>query len=116
MDERYESKVRALRAAVLEGGGASEASARGAAEARAAEIAGRAGSGAGSLREALRPYVEKVAQHAYKVVDRDITALHAAGYSEAAIFEITISAALGAALGRLERGLAVLRGGGAECG
>ena len=39
-----------------------------------------------------------------------LAALQRAGSSEDAIFEITVSAALGAALGRLERGLTALRG------
>jgi hypothetical protein len=40
-----------------------------------------------------------------------VASLRRAGYSEDAIFEITSSAALGAALGRLERGMAALQGG-----
>jgi len=55
-------------------------------------------------------YVEKVALHAYRVTDADIDGLREAGYSEDAVFEITLSAALGAGLGRLERGMAALRG------
>jgi hypothetical protein len=55
-------------------------------------------------------YVDKVARHAYKVTDGDVEALQRAGNSDDALFEITVSAALGAALGRLERGLAALRG------
>jgi len=51
-----------------------------------------------------------VARHAYKLTDDDLTALRRAGSSEDAIFEITVSSALGAALDRLERGLAALRG------
>ena len=62
------------------------------------------------IPEALRVYVDKVALHAYKVTDRDIEELKQAGYSEDAIFEITLSAALGAGMSRLERGLAALRG------
>jgi hypothetical protein len=36
--------------------------------------------------------------------------LRRAGYSEDAIFEITVSAALGAGMIRLERGLAAMKG------
>jgi alkylhydroperoxidase family enzyme len=50
-----------------------------------------------------------VAKHAYKVTDADVEALRHAGYSEDAIFEITLSAALGAGLARLERGIEALR-------
>jgi len=60
--------------------------------------------------DALGRYVDMVARHAYKLTDDDLAALQRAGSSEDAIFEITVSAALGAALGRLERGLAALRG------
>jgi alkylhydroperoxidase family enzyme len=53
----------------------------------------------------LRPYVDKVARNAYKVVDADIDGLRAAGYSDDAIFELTLAAALGAARARLDAGL-----------
>ncbi len=56
----------------------------------------------------LRTYVSKVAQHAYRVTDEDVEALKRAGYSEDVIFEITVSASLGAAIMRLERGLIAL--------
>ena len=57
---------------------------------------------------ALTAYVDKVRQHAYRVTDADVETLKRAGYSEDAIFEITASAAMGAALLRLERGLIAL--------
>jgi alkylhydroperoxidase family enzyme len=49
--------------------------------------------------------VEKVARHAYKVTDADVDGLREAGYSEDAIFEVTLAAALGAAHARLSAGL-----------
>ncbi len=55
-------------------------------------------------------YTEKVALHAYKVTDKDIEALQGIGYSDDAIFELTLSAALGAGLSRLNSGLCALRG------
>ncbi len=55
--------------------------------------------------------MDKVARQAYKVTDDDIAALRQAGYSLDTIFEVTLSAALGAGMSRLERGLAVLKGG-----
>jgi len=57
------------------------------------------------LPDDLRPYVAKVAQNAYKVTDADVDALREAGYSEDAIFELTLAAALGAARARLDAGL-----------
>lgn len=59
---------------------------------------------------ALVAYVKKVAFYAYKTTEEDIEALRRAGYSEDAIFEITVSAALGAGMIRLERGLAAMKG------
>ena len=61
---------------------------------------------------ALQPYVDTVARYAYKVTDSDVQALQRAGggHSDDALFEITVAAAVGAALHRLERGLAALRG------
>ena len=61
---------------------------------------------------ALQPYVDTVARYAYKVTDGDVQALQRAGggHSDDALFEITVAAAVGAALHRLERGLAALRG------
>ena len=71
----------------------------------------------GGNDEAARPvpdewaaYVDKVARHAYQVTDEDVQALKDAGYSEDAIFEVTLSAAMGAGLARLERGLQALKG------
>jgi hypothetical protein len=61
------------------------------------------------LPPALTSYVDKVAQHAYKVTDEDVVTLERAGNSDDALFELTVAAALGAALLRLECGLAALR-------
>ena len=58
--------------------------------------------------EVLGPYLAKVRQHAYRVVDADVQALTAQGLSDDAIFEVTIAAALGEAERRLDVGLAVL--------
>ncbi|MCI0556518.1 MAG: hypothetical protein L0287_36715 [Anaerolineae bacterium] len=58
----------------------------------------------------LLTYVNKVTMNAYKVTDQDVQHLKAAGYSEDAIFEITLCASLGASPARLERGLQMLKG------
>jgi len=58
----------------------------------------------------LAGYIDKVALHAYEVRDEDLAALKQAGNSDDVLFEVTVSAALGAAVGRLERGLGALRG------
>lgn len=54
------------------------------------------------------PYLNKVSLYAYKVLDRNVDELKANDYSEDEIFELTISAALGAGLARLNHGLALL--------
>jgi alkylhydroperoxidase family enzyme len=72
---------------------------------RAQVAAYAAGREDAALPEELRPYVDKVAKNAYKVVDADIDRLRQAGYSDDAIFELTLAAALGAARSRLDVGL-----------
>jgi len=63
-----------------------------------------------SLPPEIKAYVTKVARHAYKVTDADIEALRNQGYSEDAIFEITLSASLGASMKCLSQGLAAIQG------
>ena len=75
---------------------------------RRAVLEHAAGTGGRDVPPALADYVDKVAKHAYRVTDEDVGRLQQAGHSDDALFEVTVSAALGAALGRLERGLAAL--------
>jgi hypothetical protein len=63
----------------------------------------------GSGPPGLQPYLDKVRLHAYKVVDGDVEALRQAGWSEDALFEATVAAAVGEGLRRLELGIAALR-------
>jgi hypothetical protein len=55
----------------------------------------------------LAALVDKIHRHAYKVTDDDLTRLRAT-YSEDQLFEIVVSAALGASRERLVAGLAAL--------
>ena len=55
----------------------------------------------------LQPLVNKVHRHAYKVTDDDIARAQAT-YGEEEMFEIVVSAALGASQQRLMAGLAAL--------
>lgn len=64
-----------------------------------------------NIPETLVPYVNKVTLYAYKVTDEDVQQLKDAGYSEDAIYEITLCASLGASLARLEKGLQIVIGG-----
>jgi alkylhydroperoxidase family enzyme len=103
----YPVDVHQLARAVLEGSGETPVALRRAVEARAARLA------AGDrpdlpLPAELDGFVRQVALRATEVTDGDIARLRAAGYSEDAIFEVTVAAALGAGLARLERGLAAL--------
>jgi hypothetical protein len=61
------------------------------------------------MDEPLAKVLTKVTRSAYTVTDEDIRGLLAAGYAEDTIFEAVISAAMGAAIRRYERGMAVLR-------
>jgi alkylhydroperoxidase family enzyme len=63
-----------------------------------------------SIPPALAGYVDTVKRHAYKVTDADVAALQRSGQSDDTLFEITVAAAVGAALHRLDRGMAALRG------
>lgn len=57
----------------------------------------------------MRSYLEKVRLHAYKVTDRDVDELRAAGFTEDEIFEHTVAEAVAAGLERIDAGLATLR-------
>lgn len=110
--DRYRELARRLREAVLGGPGETAPSLRAAVEAEAASLSGggERADHADRVPADLIDFVEKVARGAYRVTPEDVGALKAAGYSEAAIFEVTVSAAMGAASGRLERGLSALKG------
>jgi hypothetical protein len=63
-----------------------------------------------TLPPEIQTYATKVATNAYKVTDQDIAQLYADGYSEDAIFEITLSVAAGAGMMCLKQGLTALEG------
>jgi alkylhydroperoxidase/carboxymuconolactone decarboxylase family protein YurZ len=111
MQNRYANEVKHLLKAVLTSPGAIDTTIREAVEVFSAAQSDRIYMPMGEIPAALQAYLEKVVRHAYKVTDDDIQGLLQAGYSEEAIFEITVSAALGAGMGRLERGLAALQEG-----
>jgi len=102
MDElgtRHGNLVAALRRAVFSSPGSTDAGLR------------RAAAGGDLLPEPWAPYAGKVRERSYRVTDDDVASLRAAGRSEEEIFEITVAAALGAALHRLDAGLRAVRGG-----
>ena len=96
--DRHAAAVNALRHAVFELPGSTEPAVRAA-----------AGSG-GELAEPLGSYAATVRDRSYRITDTDLAGLTAAGLSDDAIFEITIAAAVGAALQRLDAGMRAIRG------
>ncbi len=110
MNKRHAAHVQRMVEAVLSGPGDTDPALRRAIEAWAAKLGGRSGAEEVEVPAELAGYVTKVALHAYKTLDEDIEALRNTGYSEDAIFEVTLSVAIGAGQARLERGLAALKG------
>jgi hypothetical protein len=106
----YEDRREQLSAAILESSGDSESNLRRYIEAYSEQSALIASVPADQIPPDLLPYITKVARNAYKVTDEDIEFLKSQGYSEDALFEITLSAALGAGMVRLDSGLAALKG------
>jgi alkylhydroperoxidase family enzyme len=103
---RYEIYRRRLIDAVLCTPGATAESLRRAVLERAMETPGMHSH----VPAELTQYVDTVARHAYRVTDGEVRALQAAGQSDDNLFEITVAAAVGAAMLRLQRGMAALRG------
>jgi hypothetical protein len=60
------------------------------------------------LAQPLSGLIDKVAKHAYRVTDEDITAAKASGLSEDQIFEIVVCAAIGQAERQYDAALAAL--------
>ena len=97
---RYDAYVQKLKASVTQSPGALSPEVRTAIVERNTQ----------EIPPALAPYVIKVALHAYRITDEDLLQLTREGLSEDEIFEATAAAAVGAALLRLEKGMAALRG------
>ena len=106
---RYDAFVQRLTQGVLDTPGESASALRRA----VLERGKRPGSAAGDLPPAIASYVDKVVRHAYKVTDAEVESLQAS-HSDDTLFELTVAATVGAALHRLERGMAALRGSGGE--
>ncbi|HEV2783920.1 MAG TPA: hypothetical protein VGX25_31420 [Actinophytocola sp.] len=91
--DRHAERLDAIRRAVLDGDGVTDRKLRAAA------------AGGGPAPEPLSTYVTKVRDASYRIGDGDIALLKAAGLGDEEIFELTVAAALGAALHRFEAGL-----------
>jgi hypothetical protein len=95
--DRHRPAIEALSAAVLESPGVLPAPVR------------RAAAERSEVPETYAAYVGNIHDHAYKITDRTVADLKAAGESEDAVFEVTVAAAYGASRRRLDAGLAALR-------
>lgn len=105
---RFKQQIENLIDSVLSGPGHADTALRHAVAARASELSG-GGRAEQTLPNPLGAWVDKVAQHAYKTLDREVEELKHR-YSEDEIFELTIAAATGAAHTRFERALAAITG------
>lgn len=105
MKKKFPQMVEALTRRTLDGPGEVEAELR----REVAEYTVDLTPGKTAIPRNLLPYVSKVAMHSYKVTDVDINQLKAAGYREDELYELTICAALGAGLARLNHGLELLK-------
>jgi hypothetical protein len=110
MDTRYTALSQQLIDAILTTPGETDPTLRSAIEEQSAQWSTSSPQKVERVPAELTTYVKKVALYAYKTTEEDIEALRRAGYDEDALFEITLSAALGAGMTRLERGLAALKG------
>jgi uncharacterized protein YciW len=96
--DRHAAAVEALRRAVFESPGSTEPAVRAA-----------AGTG-GELPDPVGSYATLVRDQSYRITDTELARLGAAGLSDDDIFEVTVAAAVGAALRRLDAGMRAVRG------
>jgi len=104
MKTKFSEMVGRLASRTLDGPGEVAAALR----REVAEYAAAPKPGNEQIPPVLMQYLTKVAMHSYRVTDADIAQLKAAGYSEDELYELTVSAAFGAGLARLNKGLALL--------
>ena len=108
---RHAEKIRTLTESVFNGPGQSDPELRQMVGKRVAAHSNELTNDDTRLPQEIKGYVDKIALHAYKVTDADIDVLLEAGYSEDAIFELTLSAALSAGMVRIKSGMSALMGG-----
>jgi alkylhydroperoxidase family enzyme len=96
IDDPHAALRERVLATVLEGPGESNPATRQAAAANSAQVP-----------QDLRVLVQKIHRHAYKVTDEDVARLQAI-YGDDRLFEIIVSAAVGASWARLAAGLQAL--------
>lgn len=95
--ERHRESLEGLGAAVVEGPGVLDPGVR------------RAAAEREGVPELFAAYVDMIHDHAYRVTDKVVSDLQAAGAGDDEVFEMTVASAYGAARHRLAAGLAALR-------
>lgn len=108
MTTNFQKLIATLTAATIEGSGETSPELRKAVTDYAVSVNHEQTPENGRFAPELIPYINKVALHAYKITDSDVEQLKSHNYSEDEIFELTVTAALGAGLARLESGLNLL--------
>jgi uncharacterized protein YciW len=103
------SKVQVAVSSLLTKPGVVTQQLRQAVEAHAAKISGGEREPQ-ELPANILEFVNKVVLSPHQVSEKDFERLVEAGYSEDAIFEMTLCASVGAGLARMERGLLALQG------
>lgn len=98
--DRHAERVAAVREAVFDSDAVTDRASR-----------SGAASGDGELLPELAAYLANVREASYRITDEDVASLRRVGHSEEEIFELSVAAALGAALLRRDAGLRALRGG-----
>jgi hypothetical protein len=93
---RYASVVKRFREAVVGTPG------------RLPEATRRAVFAGGDAGPDTAAYLAKLRAHAYQITDEDVAALRAAGHDDVSIYELTVAAAVGQGMRRLDLGLAAL--------
>lgn len=96
--DRHADRVAALRFAVLES------------DAMTAPALRRTAAVGDDLAAPMGPYLAKVREACFRISDADVADLRTGGYGEEEIFELTVAAALGAALRRRDAGMAAFLG------
>lgn len=95
--DRHREKLDALGDAILNGRGVLPGETR------------QAAARNDQVPEPFADLVDTIHRHAYRVTDRMVAGLAEAGASEDEVFEMSVAAAYGAALERLEAGLRAVR-------
>ncbi len=91
------TEVATVRESMLSADGVTESALRRNVDARVREHWGLAAATPAEVPEELERYLEKLALYAYRISDEEFAAVRAAGYSDEAIYEITVTGALAAA-------------------